>query len=40
VHRPEAPPGPAANWLQQRFVDLGASDQAGGLAAMMEMSTN
>ncbi|MBN8830998.1 MAG: LysR family transcriptional regulator [Sphingomonadales bacterium] len=32
LHRPDAPPGPAASWLQQRFVDLGASDQGSGLA--------
>jgi DNA-binding transcriptional LysR family regulator len=30
IHRPEAPPGPAAAWLMQRFIDLGAADDAGG----------
>jgi len=32
IHRPDAPPGPAATWLMQRFVDLGAADGDGGLA--------
>jgi DNA-binding transcriptional LysR family regulator len=32
IHRPDAPPGPAASWLMKRFVDLGASDDDGRLA--------
>lgn len=32
IHRPDAPPGPAATWLMKRFVDLGASDDGGRLA--------
>jgi DNA-binding transcriptional LysR family regulator len=32
IHRPDAPPGPAATWLMQRFVDLGTADGDGGLA--------
>lgn len=32
LHRPDAPPGPAAQWLMMRFVDLGASDDNGRLA--------
>ncbi len=29
IHRPDAPPGPAASWLMQRFIDLGATDSEG-----------
>jgi len=32
IHRPAAPPGPAASWLMQRFIDLGANDSEGQLA--------
>lgn len=32
IHRPDAPPGPAASWLMQRFVDLGAADGDPSLA--------
>ncbi len=32
IHRPEAPPGPAASWLMMRFVDLGNADGGGQLA--------
>ncbi len=32
IHRPDAPPGPAAGWLMKRFVDLGEADDGGQLA--------
>ncbi|MBT2187492.1 LysR family transcriptional regulator [Sphingobium nicotianae] len=32
IHRPDAPPGPAAGWLMKRFVDLGNADDGGQLA--------
>ncbi len=32
IHRRDAPPGPAATWLMQRFIDLGADDEGGMLA--------
>jgi DNA-binding transcriptional LysR family regulator len=32
IHRDDAPPGPAASWLMQRFIDLGADDGGDGLA--------
>jgi DNA-binding transcriptional LysR family regulator len=32
IHRSDTPPGPAATWLMQRFVELCASDDAGQLA--------
>jgi DNA-binding transcriptional LysR family regulator len=31
IHRSDAPPGPAASWLMQRFIDLGADDRSEGL---------
>jgi len=32
IHRPDAPPGPAASWLMERFVTLGVHDDEGRLA--------
>ncbi|TIX51152.1 LysR family transcriptional regulator [Alteraurantiacibacter aquimixticola] len=31
IHRADSPPGPAASWLKQRFIELGEADGQGGL---------